>query len=79
MRSVVPVLTVVAVILALWYAACMPMNIKGVLSEAERAGAVVSPEGSKARRDLSELSLLAAIGFAITATWAQARPRLRAP
>ncbi len=79
MRSVLPVLSVVAVILMLWYAACLPMNIKGVLTEAERAGVSVTPEGGKARRDMSEVALLAANGFAIPATWSQDRPRLPAP
>ncbi|SFT68249.1 ABC transporter permease [Sedimentitalea nanhaiensis] len=79
MRSVLPVLSVVAMILGLWYAACLPMNIKGVLTEAERAGATVTPEGGKARRDMSEFALLVANGFAIPATWAQERPRLPAP
>ncbi|MDK3073003.1 ABC transporter permease [Sedimentitalea sp. JM2-8] len=79
MRSVLPVLTVVAVIVALWYAACVPMNIKGVLTEAERAGAAVQPEGAGARRDLPALRLAINNGFAVPATWAQDRPRLPAP
>jgi NitT/TauT family transport system permease protein len=73
------VLTVVTVIVALWYAACVPMNIKGVLTEAERAGAVVQPEGAAARRDLLAARLALANSFAIPATWAQERPRLPAP
>lgn len=79
MRAVVPVLTVVTVIVALWYAACVPMNIKSVLNAAERAGAPVAPEGAKARRDMSTIGLVARNGFAIPATWAQDRPRLPAP
>ena len=38
MRSVVPVLTVVAVILAVWYAACVPMNARWTQDQAARAG-----------------------------------------
>ncbi len=79
MRSILPVLTVVALILGLWYAACLPMNIKGVLTEAERAGAVVVPAGAKDRRDMSEIGLVIGNGFAIPATWSQERPRLPAP
>ena len=41
MRSVGAILVVVAAIVLFWYAACLPMNIKGVLTEAERAGAIV--------------------------------------
>lgn len=79
MRSVVAVLTVVAVLVCFWYAACVPMNIKGVLTELERGGAQVTPEGAAARRDLSAVGLVARNTFAIPATWAQERPRLPAP
>ena len=78
MKSLVAVLTVVGVIVAIWYAACIPMNIKGVLTEAERAGAVVVPEGARERRNMGAFGLVAGNGFAIPATWAQARPRLPA-
>ncbi|TMV08975.1 ABC transporter permease [Ruegeria sediminis] len=79
MKSVLAVLTVVAAIVVLWYGACVPMNIKGVLTEVERAGAEVVPPGAKERRDLSEFALAARNSFAIPATWAQERPRLPAP
>lgn len=79
MRSLIPVLTVVAVIVAIWYAACVPMNIKGVLVEAERAGAEVVPPSAKERRDMGEVGLALSNSFAIPATWEQARPRLPAP
>ena len=42
MRSVVPVLTVVAAILALWYAACVPMNAQWARDQATRAGVELS-------------------------------------
>lgn len=79
MKVIVPVLTVVAVIVALWYAACIPMNIKGVLTEVERAGAVVTPTGARERRDLGVVGLVLGNRFAIAATWEQGRPRLPAP
>lgn len=79
MKSLVAVLTVVAAIIALWYAACVPMNIKGVLDQAERAGAEVTPATAKARRDMSEIGLVATNAFAISETWGQERPRLPAP
>ncbi|WP_424966612.1 ABC transporter permease [Dinoroseobacter sp. S375] len=79
MRLILPVLTVIAALVALWYAAAVPMNIKGVLVEAERAGAVVTPETPAARRDMSALLLVATNSFAIPDTWAQDRPRLPAP
>ena len=42
MRSVLPVLTVVAVILAAWYAACVPMNAQWTRDQAARAGVELS-------------------------------------
>ena len=42
MRSVLPVMTVVAVILALWYAACVPMNARWAQDQATRAGVELS-------------------------------------
>jgi len=79
MKSVLAVLTVLAAIVAIWYAACVPMNIKGVLTDLERAGAQVVPEGAVARRDRGAIGLVAKNSFAISATWAQERPRLPAP
>ncbi|ABV93114.1 binding-protein-dependent transport systems inner membrane component [Dinoroseobacter shibae DFL 12 = DSM 16493] len=79
MRLILPVLTVVAALVALWYIAAVPMNIKGVLVEAERAGAEVTPPGAAERRDMRSFALVAQNGFAIPATWAQERPRLPAP
>lgn len=79
MKSVVAVLTVVAALVGFWYAACVPMNIKGVLTEAERAGVAVTPDNARDRRDMSAFALVAGNSFAIPATWAQDRPRLPAP
>ena len=74
-----PVLTVVAAIMALWYAAVIPMNIKDALTQAERGGAVVVPEGAAVRRDISAYQLVIDNSFAIPATYGLDRPRLPAP
>ena len=79
MKQVIAVFTVIAVIVLFWYGACIPMNIKGVLTEQERAGAVVQPPSAKDRRDMSEVGLVLNNTFAIPATWEQDRPRLPAP
>ncbi|GHF69499.1 ABC transporter permease [Seohaeicola zhoushanensis] len=79
MRSLVAVLTVVAALVVVWYLACIPMNIAGVLVEAERAGATVTPTDGAERRATSGIVLAAKNSFAIPATWAQERPRLPAP
>lgn len=79
MRSFFAILTVVAVIVAVWYAASVPMNIRGVLVEAERAGEVVDPPKAADRREIDELELIIDNPFAIDDTWEQDRPRLPAP
>ncbi len=79
MKTLFSVLTVIAVIVAVWYAACVPMNIKGVLDQVERGGAVVVPETPKARRDASAFGLVVNNAFAIAEVWSVERPRLPAP
>jgi NitT/TauT family transport system permease protein len=79
LRSALAVLAVVAGIVALWYVAVAPMNIKDVLTQAERAGAAVSPPGAAERRDMSAIGLTLAHPWAIPATYATERPRLPAP
>lgn len=79
MRNLLPVLTVVAAIFALWYVAVPFMNIKETLTGLERAGAQVVPDSPVARRDAGHVGLVARNSFAIPATYAQDRPRLPAP
>lgn len=79
MKSIAAVLTVAAAILAFWYAACVPMNIKSVLNTAARAGEVVAPADNKARREAGEIGLVVRNTSYIAGTWAEDRPRLPAP
>ncbi len=79
MKNLTAVLTVVAVILAIWYAACVPMNIKSVLNTAARAGEVVVPEDNKARREAGALGLVLKNTSHAADAWAEERPRLPAP
>jgi NitT/TauT family transport system permease protein len=74
-----PVLMVVGVIVAIWYAACLPMNVKEQLTRAERAGAVIVPEGGQARRDASPWALMLRNPAHLGGVWSQDRPRLPAP
>ena len=75
-----PVMLVVAALVALWYAACIPMNAQQSLLEAERAGAAVTPATAAERRDRGGLSLALANPTAAAAgAFAQDRPRLPAP
>ena len=79
MRNLLPVLTVLAVIIGVWYAAVAPMNIRVALDQAERAGAAVQPATSLERRDTSVWQLMAANPGQITAGYALDRPRLPTP
>lgn len=78
-KTIGAVLTVVGVIILFWYAASVPMNIKGVLTEFERAGEQVDPPKAVDRRDMSEFELVIDNPYAIDETWEQDRPRLPAP
>ncbi len=79
MRNVLPVLTVLAALLAFWYAAVAPMNIRVALDQAERAGIVVTPETPLARQEVGVLPLMLRNPSVIPATYALERPRLPTP
>ena len=75
-----PVLVVAAALLALWYAACVPMNAAASLTEAERAGAVIDPPEASARRDMGGLALaLRNPSVALAGAFSQDRARLPSP
>ncbi|WP_298434967.1 ABC transporter permease [uncultured Jannaschia sp.] len=79
-HGTLPVLVVIAALLALWYAACIPMNAQQSALEAERAGIAVSPATAAERRDMAGLAIaLANPGPATARAFAQERPRLPAP
>ncbi|MFO6465399.1 ABC transporter permease [Jannaschia sp. KMU-145] len=79
-HGTLPVLVVIAALLALWYAACIPMNAQQSALEAERAGIAVSPPTAAERRDMAGLAIaLANPGPATARAFAQERPRLPAP
>ncbi|MEL6235970.1 MAG: ABC transporter permease subunit [Pseudomonadota bacterium] len=79
MRTLLPVLAVLAALLALWWAAVAPMNIRAALDVAERSGAIVQPEGSAPRRDVSALRLMLDNSEHIAAGYNLDRPRLPTP
>nr|WP_245925158.1 ABC transporter permease [Aliiruegeria haliotis] len=80
-NAVFPVVVVVSVIFAIWYAACVPMNIKAALDQAERDGVIVNPAGATARdrRDMSAIGLAFKNPEQAGDTFVQERPRLPAP
>lgn len=79
LRSLAAIGTVVAALVGFWYLAVMPMNIHTALTNAERAGAVIAPEGARNRRDMGGVSLLMANLEHAGATFNQERPRLPSP
>ena len=79
MRGALPVLTVLAVIVGIWYLAVAPMNVRVALDQAERGGAVIVPEGSVPRREVSVWRLMADNAEHVPAGYALERPRLPTP
>ncbi len=74
-----PVLGVVCVLIALWYVAVVPMNVKEVLTAAERAGAEISPPSAMERRDMGNWALVLRNPGALGESWSYDRPKLPAP
>ncbi|MEO0391602.1 MAG: ABC transporter permease [Pseudomonadota bacterium] len=79
MRNLLPVLTVLGVILGIWYLSVAPMNVRVALDQAERAGATIVPEGSAVRRDVSVWTLMANNRAHVAQGYALDRPRLPTP
>ncbi|MGR3468410.1 MAG: ABC transporter permease, partial [Shimia sp.] len=79
MRVVLPVLTVVGAIFALWYLLAVPMNAHQAVLDAERAGEVVSPPTASERRALGGIAVALRNPSHLSGVWAQERPRLPAP
>lgn len=79
MRRVAPIFVMVFAIVAIWYVACVPMNIKEVLTQAERAGVEVVPATAKERRDAGRWGLVARNFDQIGPSWSMERARLPAP
>ncbi|NRB05450.1 MAG: ABC transporter permease [Rhodobacteraceae bacterium] len=79
MRNLIPVLTVLIGIVAIWYLAVAPMNIRVSLDQAERAGLQVTPERAVERRDVSSWVLLANNFEHAGAGYSLDRPRLPTP
>ncbi len=79
MRSVLPVITVLGALIAIWFLAVGPMNIRVSLDMAERSGATVLPEGSVERRSVSVWKLMAQNSAHVSAGYALDRPRLPTP
>ena len=79
MKSIGPVLCVIAVIVGVWLLAVIPMNIHLVADQAQRSGAVVHPETPKERQELTGVGLALRNPAIIAQTYNFKRPRLPSP
>ena len=79
MRSLVPILTVIAVIVGLWYVAVAPMNIRTALDQADRAGQSVTPATPLERHEVSVWRLMADNPQVVMVGYDLDRPRLPTP
>ena len=79
MKSLVPVLTIVAVLLGVWIAAVVPMNAHLAADMAARQGVAVTPEAPANRQDLSGVALAARNPGIIGQTYTLDRPNLPSP
>ena len=79
MRSLVPILTVIAVIVGLWYVAVAPMNIRTALDQADRAGQSVTPATPLKRHEVSVWRLMADNPQVVMVGYDLDRPRLPTP
>lgn len=78
-KSLIPVLTVVAVILLFWTAAVVPMNAHLTADQAAREGMELTPATPKERQEITGLSVALKNPAIIPLTYVQKRPRLPSP
>ena len=79
MKSVLPILTVVATILLFWVVSVVPMNMHLVADQAQRDALVVTPDTPAARQDYSGTGLALRNPHLIPLTYTFVRPRLPSP
>ena len=79
MKSILPVLTVVAAIIGFWLLAVIPMNMHLVADQAQRDGLVVTPEEPAARQEVSGIGLALRNTHLVPLTYDFVRPRLPSP
>ncbi|MDX1819807.1 MAG: ABC transporter permease subunit [Paracoccaceae bacterium] len=79
MRNALPVLTVLLAILAIWYVAVAPMNIRVALDQAQRGGAELQPATALERQEVSVWALMLRNPGHVAQAYAMERPRLPTP
>jgi len=79
MKSVLPILTVIAAILLFWVVCVVPMNMHLVADQAQRDDLVVTPDTPAARQEYSGVGLALRNTHLIPLTYTFVRPRLPSP
>lgn len=79
MKSILPVLTVIAAVLLIWVVAVVPMNVHLTADQAQRDGAVVMPDTPIARKEVSGFALALKNPHLIPLTYVGKRPNLPSP
>ncbi len=79
MKSILPVLTVIAAILLFWVVCVPPMNMHLVADQAQRDELVVTPETPAARQEVSGAGLALRNTHLIPLAYTFVRPRLPSP
>ena len=79
MKSILPVLTVVVVVVLIWVVAVVPMNVHLSADQAQRNGANIIPDTSIARKELSGFVLALKNPHLIPLTYVGKRPNLPSP
>lgn len=79
MKSVLPILTVIAAILLFWVVCVVPMNMHLVADQAQRDALVVTPDTPTARQEYSGVGLALRNTHLIPLTYNYVRPRLPSP
>jgi len=79
LSGIIPALTVVGFILAIWTLAVIPMNAHLTADQAQRDGLIKTPEAPRDRQEFSGLMLAAKNPAIIPLTYIHTRPRLPSP
>ncbi|WP_333713118.1 ABC transporter permease [Yoonia sp.] len=79
MKSILPVLTVIATIFAIWTVSVVPMNIHLAADLAQRQGATVTPDTPQARQEVGAVALALRNTEVWGMTYALDRPNLPSP
>jgi len=79
MKSVLPVLTVVAAVILIWVLAVIPMNMHLTADQAQRDGLSVTPDTPILRQDVSGIGLAIKNPHLIGLTYVGKRPNLPSP